>query len=464
MSRGMGAYVIGGAAAVTLLLVASQSAAYACIVLPDGNPSNDWNRVLEQCNQMVERSPNIGMGFGNRAQAFLYGRGDADRAIADADKCISLYASHPNENTFSATLANCHMTRAGAYLKLGRYDDAIHSYDDALKIMQRDWMKRRLAIAYAERADRRRAHADYSGAKADYDSIASLNIDVIGGDLIERMVLAYTDLGQVDKAQELVTNLIRRDREHADAFFLRGRLRLAGGNRQGASEDFDEAVRLEPAEAEYRLERGRLLLLMGKLDAAVADFDAAITANPNADTYFARAMAHRAQRKYAAAVNDLNEAISRDGKSPAGYFNRGFVRAAMRDLAGALGDFDVAIRFDPNNPNYYTLRGLLRATTGNVDGAIADYGQAILLAPFDAQPYLMRAWALLRGGRPRDGLRDANWALTLEPGLVSALATRGRIYEELGRNAEAEADFNAAVARAPNFGYAKDALIRLRAH
>ena len=83
---------------------------------------------------------------------------------------------------------------------------------------------------------------------------------------------------------------------------------------EGAIGDFDEAVRLEPANAVAYTNRGTARRDMGDVEGAIGDFDEAIRLEPG--NVFA-------------------------------YTNRGTARRDMGDVEGAIEDFDEASRLDP---------------------------------------------------------------------------------------------------------------------
>ena len=74
-----------------------------------------------------------------------------------------------------------------------------------------------------------------------------------------------------------------------------------------------------------------------------------------ATAYFHRGDALREKGDHDAAIKDLSEAITLDGKSAA-YFARATSYKAKGDLDNAIADLDQAIKFDSKNPTYYSTR------------------------------------------------------------------------------------------------------------
>ena len=74
-----------------------------------------------------------------------------------------------------------------------------------------------------------------------------------------------------------------------------------------------------------------------------------------ATAYFHRSDALREKGDQDAALSDLSEAITLDGKSAA-YFARASIYKAKGDLDNAIADLDQAIKYDSKNPTYYSTR------------------------------------------------------------------------------------------------------------
>lgn len=144
-----------------------------------------------------------------------------------------------------------------------------------------------------------------------------------------------------------------------------------------------------------------------------------------------RAIIHMRERKYQPALDDLNTVISQQpADKPVhprlldlraeSYLGVQRVDDAMRDLN------DILARF-PNHASAWGLRGVAKAISGDQAGAIEDLTQAIR---FDS-------------GNPFSG--GEKYRLD-----------RGKSYVLLNRLAEADADFEAALTKAPNLAEAHE--------
>ncbi len=177
---------------------------------------------------------------------------------------------------------------------------------------------------------------------------------------------------------------IRLDPTNADAFNHRGLARQAEGHMKAAVADFNKAIRLNPNFAEALNNRGLARQAEGDLTGAIADFDKAIRIKPDfADAFRNRGLVRHNSGKLDEATADFNEAIRIDPRSARALNNRGLVRFETGNLDEAIADFDKAIDLDGNFVHAFKNRGRARKATGDLTGAIADFRRGRELAPHD---------------------------------------------------------------------------------
>ncbi len=129
------------------------------------------------------------------------------------------------------------------------------------------------------------------------------------------------------------------ERLTAREFFNRALDKHEQGDYQGAIEDYNQAIRLDPNYALAYYGRGHARYHLGDLQEAIADYNQAIRLDPN----------------YTNAYN-----------------NRGNARRKLGDLQEAIADYNQAIRLDPNSAGAYNNRGNARYNLGDLQEAITD--------------------------------------------------------------------------------------------
>ena len=153
------------------------------------------------------------------------------------------------------------------------------------------------------------------------------------------------------------------------------------GRLQDALADYDQALALDPQNANLWHARGDVLSDLNQDDSALVNFDRAIALQPT----------------LAAAMN-----------------NRGRVRLRRGDLAGAVADFTHAIEVDPRQRYAYMNRALARFSLGEYEGSIVDSRRAISLEPGNATNYLQSgsiAFCEYRLGRHREAVTAFDQAI-----------------------------------------------------
>ncbi|MBX3467703.1 MAG: hypothetical protein KF878_12530 [Planctomycetes bacterium] len=165
--------------------------------------------------------------------------------------------------------------------------------------------------------------------------------------------LAHAVLAELgDAAGDVVVALVAagRARQHGahlpDVHVLRGRLRGRHQGDVGALDDFDQALRLRPADARALANRAGLLLARGYVPAALAAADEALRVDPNlAEAFLHRARAHlkARPRDRQRAYDDLNQALRRAPGLVEAWLHRAVVFHDLAMHAEAVADVDRAL-------------------------------------------------------------------------------------------------------------------------
>lgn len=212
------------------------------------------------------------------------------------------------------------------------------------------------------------------------------------------------------------------------ARYIRGRGMLAAERYEAALEDFDNVARKAEGRLVLWAIAGRAVVLwtLGRDGEALADFQTALASGPGNASYRSvlfedRAMVWIAKGDYAAALEDLNEALALNPQSVLARDLRGLVHARFGAFRRALADYDRAIEIagDGGSGARYRLAWLL--ATGPDD---------LLDAPRAKE----LAWsALIRdieAGRPPQALAQTRHVL------AAALVANGETGEALDTYAD----------------------------
>jgi tetratricopeptide (TPR) repeat protein len=200
----------------------------------------------------------------------------------------------------------------------------------------------------------------------------------------------------------------------AQELYILAERKYEAGDIQGALNDLNQLIQLEPNSALAYMSRGILKAIK--------------------------------QGDYQGAMADYNQALKLDPTNPDIYGNRAFLKTLLRDFAGATADADQAIRLRPNYDKAYVLRGFVRSQMNDYAGALADANRAVELNPHLADAWLMRATAKVYLQNPQGALADVNRAIQLNPKEASSYAIRALAKAALKDFSGAMVDANQAIA------------------
>jgi tetratricopeptide (TPR) repeat protein len=169
-----------------------------------------------------------------------------------------------------------------------------------------------------------------------------------------------------------------------DAGFYRG-LGLSSyrlGDFPRAIVNLDEAIRLDPDDAQAHNARGNAFDEIGVSDNALADYDDAIRIDPNNPIFFHdRAVLWHRRGDLDKALIDLDRAIRFSFSDPNFYCDRGLIWYEKGSRARATADFDHAAKLDPNFAAACISRGLILHRNSEFAVALTDLGRTIYVNP-----------------------------------------------------------------------------------
>ena len=140
------------------------------------------------------------------------------------------------------------------------------------------------------------------------------------------------------------TEVIQRLPNSATAFHERGTAYFRVAQFDRAVEDMNAALRLgDDAPGFAHSIRGRAHSGLKEWEDAIQDFDEAIKLNPAVGQFFMfRGIALNARRQFRKALDDFNEALRLQPNLPMAYHQRALAKARLGDIAGAAADREQA--------------------------------------------------------------------------------------------------------------------------
>ncbi|MBD5388712.1 hypothetical protein HDR63_00455 [bacterium] len=161
---------------------------------------------------------------------------------------------------------------------------------------------------------------------------------------------------------------------------------------------------------------GKTKLLAGDVDGAIADLNAAVdAANPVMDAMILRGEAYMSRGAYREALADFDAVIEKDAVNAVAYYDRALLNMRLEDYAAALNDINNALAARAVRPtdvlqlrDLYAKRGQLNLWLKNWDGAIADYTNSLARTTGVVTPtvYAERAEAYTAQGQYANAIND----------------------------------------------------------
>jgi len=256
----------------------------------------------------------------------------------------------------------------------------------------------------------------------------------------------YAHLAEPAKAKAALDQAIRLSDSDPNmkgkALVIRAGLQKDAAARQA---DFDEAVKLAPQEPDALRFRGMHYLTENKLSEAIADFNAAIAIEPDdAETYEARGMAEAASEKLDESIASFTKAIELEPKSPGALTARARVRAIQGDLKLALADVEEAMKLRPGS-QALLLHASLLAASGKFEQALGELNVLRQVMP-DSPDVLLQIAAVYQASQQNEkAIETYTHLIVVDPQNVSAFRGRADAHLSQGRQAEAVADYEAAL-------------------
>lgn len=137
--------------------------------------------------------------------------------------------------------------------------------------------------------------------------------------------------------------------------------------------------KVEEKTAQFYIEQGEEKFESKDYQGAIEDFNNAIAIDPKDDNlYSKRGNAKKELEDYQGAIEDFTKVIEFNTENRALYYTyRGQVKSYLKNYQGAIEDFSKAIEINPNYAFAYYNRGKINNKIENKIGALEDYNYAI---------------------------------------------------------------------------------------
>lgn len=150
------------------------------------------------------------------------------------------------------------------------------------------------------------------------------------------------------------------------------------------------------------------------------------------------------------AAEDFQLSIQFDPGRWRAYHNLGIARALTGNIDEAIELFSKTIELNPKFADAYNNRGEMHARNRNWKQAIVDFGKAIELSPDDSGLHRARATALFSNGDTEAALADFQSAMRLDPESAETASEYADTCQSLGRWKDAAEAYQKSLKLAPS--------------
>jgi tetratricopeptide (TPR) repeat protein len=245
---------------------------------------------------------------------------------------------------------------------------------------------------------------------------------------------AEFDAGRYQNARKILEAI--RELRSPDAAFhdLLGSAYYAIDDPKKASQEFQEAVRLEPADPEHYFRLGMVFLKHRTADPAIYVYETALKSRPDVPKlWFGLGLSHYLAYRLNEAEQALRKALALDPEYDAAYVVLGDLLEQSKRTADALDVFRKAMEMRPDLYLPYYYYGKLASKEGheNSADAIAKLRKAVSLNPNFPEARYELGKALVQSGQTSEAIQQLNKSLELNPDLAQSHYQLARIYKKL---------------------------------
>ena len=331
--------------------------------------------------------------------------------------------------------------RGTKFYEVGDCRTAIEAFDLALSLDPR------CVDAYCGRGNARRYLGDYVGSGNDFETAVQLDPDRGIAYIGRALAASFGHNPQANPSADFEhgKNLLAHPSQAID-YVMRGTAKAQLHDSEGAIEDYNTAIGIDPRLVLAYNNRGNLRQQLGDLDGALLDFSLVLKIDSHsAIAYNNRAIVYTQIGQFSAAIDDYTKAIEIQPDFVSVYNNLGNNYCQMGNYAAALVEYSKAIELQPEFAVAYSNRANVHRLESDFITALVDYDRAISLDPNLVSAYYNRGICHRQIGNHQAAIDNYTQTLALDSQYFYAYYHRGNARQYLGDRRGAIADFTQTI-------------------
>jgi len=240
------------------------------------------------------------------------------------------------------------------------------------------------------------------------------------------------------------------DPPDAEALLEYGRSLAAAGKDEQATDQFLQAIKLNPGLRGEQLELAMALQRLGRQQEAIPWFQQAVARDKhNASALTNLGLALTLTGKGKEALDVFQRSLAENAKDAVVYKDLGVAHIQLSAFDEAIEDFKKALALDPNDPQLHYDLGLAYKFKDRLDDAVAELSRAGQMDPTLQDPPYTLGILLMQLGKLDDAVVELKKAVTLRPENGDAWAILGSTLKQDSRLPEAAEALKTAIPLLP---------------
>jgi tetratricopeptide (TPR) repeat protein len=266
--------------------------------------------------------------------------------------------------------------RAKVFYKLQAYDEALADVGQAMKLdsTKPDYyhLMANVFMDYSRPHDSRRAIEVMQAAAKRFPGRIPTLLKLSEFQLIVK---------QHSEALSTLNQVLVKDPQNAEAFFMSARVALDQGDTTNAIKALRTSVQINADNFDCWMFLGKIMAVR-KNPQAIQCFDNAIRVDSTRiEARDLKAEFYKRQGAFDKAFAVYRDIITRNPDYSNAYFDMGMIYLELDSFPKAYTNFDIAIKTDPLFVNAYYYRGVCSEMEDHPAAALGDYAQASKMAP-----------------------------------------------------------------------------------
>ena len=237
--------------------------------------------------------------------------------------------------------------------------------------------------------------------------------------------------GNLEEAEQLLTELIISNESYPEALLLRGQIRESNSEFEKAITDYSAIIDQNPQLTQAWALRGSCYYRIGALQNAIHDFSKAIELEPdNADLYLYLGNSYGEMDMFTKAIKNFN--IAREISFGDYYSNlaKAYEDINSQKYTSALARATSAIKENPTDPIPHSYKGISLYHLGKFDDAILYLNAATKLDPNNSVTIYNLGLAYMASKNTEEAISQFEKAVSLNPSLKHDIQLTGALKGE----------------------------------